>query len=86
MEKELADIDNISEGALNKLDHAIRYSTMPKLSYRMVHWKSGLSREEKAFLSSWINEKRGCPKVVWPIADKVEYNAAQAQMGGKAVQ
>lgn len=79
--KELADIDNISEGALNKLDHAIRYSTMPKHSYRMVHWKSGLSREEKAFLSCWINEKRGCPEAVWPIADKVEYNAAQAQMG-----
>lgn len=81
LEKELADIENISEAALNKLDHAMRYSTMPKLSYRMVHWKSGLNKEEKAFLSTWINEKRGCAEAVWPIADKVEHDAAKAELG-----
>lgn len=81
LEAELAETGQISESALNKLDHAVRYSTMPKHSYRMVHWSSGLNREEKAFLSSWIAEKRGSAEPVWPLADAVDYDADIAGLG-----
>lgn len=77
----LGDVDAISEAAVNKLDHAATYSTMPPHSYRMMHWGSALSKEEKALICSWAAEMRGNSEPVWPIPAEVDYDAAKADLG-----
>ena len=78
---EIADPDNFSEATLNKLDHAVSYNTMPLHSFRMIHWRSGLDKRERALLASWIKEKRGSEEPVWPLPSSVDYDADKAAMG-----
>lgn len=79
--KELADIDNISEAALSKLEHSVLYGNMPPQQYRMVHWTSGLNKEERRVLQAWISEKRGFDEPVWPIPEFVDYDKEKAALG-----
>lgn len=78
---EIADPDNFSEATLSKLDHAVSYNTMPLHSFRMIHWRSGFDKREKALLASWIKEKRGSEEPVWPLPSSVDYDADKAAMG-----
>ena len=78
---EIADPDNFSEATLSKLDHAVSYNTMPLHSFRMIHWRSGLDKRERALLASWIKEKRGSEEPVWPLPSSVDYDADKAAMG-----
>ena len=78
---EIADPDNFSEATLSKLDHAVSYNTMPLHSFRMIHWRSGLDKRERAMLASWIKEKRGSEEPVWPLPSSVDYDVDKAAMG-----
>lgn len=78
---EIADPDNFSEATLSKLDHAVSYNTMPLHSFRMIHWRSGLDKRERALLASWIKEKRGSEEPVWPLPSSVDFDADKAAMG-----
>ena len=78
---ELENADGMSEAALSKLEHAVTYSTMPIHEYRMIHWTSGLNKAEKELLSSWIVEKQSCEQMIQPIASRVEYDEAKAELG-----
>ena len=78
---EIADPDNFSEATLSKLDHAVSYNTMPLHSFRMIHWRSGLDKRERALLASWIKEKRGSEEPVWPLPSSVDYDVDKAAMG-----
>lgn len=74
--------DDIDDVTLSMLDHSVSYGTMPVITYKLVHWGTGLNSREKSVIAGWIREKRGSSEPVSAIP-VVEYDAARAGLGEK---
>lgn len=53
-----ADLDNISEAELAKLEHSVLMNTMPIMEYKMVHWSTDLNKQERSAMLAWIESTR----------------------------
>jgi len=83
LESLVGDAGSVDEVTLAKLEHAAVYGTMPIHQYRMIHWGTGLGKDEKSVLLSWINEQRGGRPAITPIPDSIPFDAAKAELGEK---
>ena len=41
---------------LEALKETVKLSSMPPWQYKLMHWDSGLTSEEKKIVNQWINE------------------------------
>lgn len=58
LKEDLGDLSQVDEPTLAKLEHAVLENTMPIAQYKMVHWGTGFSKEEKGILAEWIATQR----------------------------
>lgn len=47
-----------SEEQIAKIEYSAQYNTMPPLQYKLVHWQSSLSRDERDILIRWAQMAR----------------------------
>lgn len=78
---------------LAKLAYIVKGNEMPPLGYKIFHWRSNLSTNERAILLSWIKNSRiqlseasglaekfkGEP--IWPIPQNISYDKEKARLG-----
>ncbi|MGL4228973.1 MAG: cytochrome c peroxidase [Tannerellaceae bacterium] len=85
----------VSEVDLSKIEFAMLGGTMPPAKYKMVHWGSSLSNDEKALIIDWARENRNklyaqsniaaefINEPIRPLPDAIAYNDEKAQLGFK---
>ena len=66
-EEEL-NLEHPSEVFIAMMEHCAAYETMPIREYKMIHWGTGFSKEEKQIVLQWVNEKRAELYVVSIVA------------------
>jgi len=81
LEAKTSPIGNTDEVTLAMLEHAVAYNTMPIHEYRLIHWGTGLNKEEKAVLAGWINAQRGGESAFCPIPESIDFDPAIAELG-----
>lgn len=90
-----ADLQNINEADLAKLEQAMLSGSMPILEYKLVHWGTGFNKAEKSVLASWIRDmrtKRFCTGLaapefanepVQPLISSIPTDPARVALGYK---
>lgn len=85
---------DVSEAALAKLQLEIEQNAMPPARYKLLHWGSGLTAEEKAALLGWIRAARAkanggdekdpvYANIVLPLAAPTGLNPEKIALGRK---
>ncbi len=82
-----------NETVLSKIEYVLNKDTMPPLAFKLVHWKSKITKEEKQLLLDWVasqrkilNAKSGIAEKfanepVWPIPEQIEVDKRKAELG-----
>ena len=82
-----------NETVLAKIEYAVKNGSMPPMAFKLVHWKSNITENEKQVILDWVasqrkilNAKSGVAKKfanepVWPIPEKIDVDLRKAKLG-----
>ena len=82
-----------NETALAKIEYAIESGTMPPFRFKIFHWSSNMSAQEKSAVADWIKIERQklnansgvAPKFanepVWPIPSELNVDEKKVELG-----
>ena len=83
----------VSEVVLTKIEHAIRYNTMPVVQYKVLHWGSAINSKEKQGILDWATDSRVTDygmnlaaqalqnEPIRPISKEFEVDSAKVALG-----